>query len=290
MSNPNGSGFSATPAPTAISSRELPTTVPTQVLSGKGQGWKEKGRPAVSLQQKQAVSLPTFLPPILGEECFKPGNTINFISEWENITSDQEILQFISGIKEDFITWPPIQDKLPPIYRFNDDHKEAIDGEVDKLLKREIVSKISHGWKFVSNVFIRPKPNNKWRLIIDLSPLNVHIRKEHFKMDNLNVALDMLFPGAFMASIDLRDAYYTLPIAKSLQPYVYFQWNNEVFMFHAMPFGLTSAPRIFTKVMKAPMAILRQKGIRVFNYIDDLFIMADTMEDCEYSVKVTCEL
>lgn len=47
-------------------------------------------------------------------------------------------------------------------------------------------------------------------------------------MDNINVALDMTFPGAFMASIDLRDAYYTIPISRSLQPYVCFQWNNNV--------------------------------------------------------------
>lgn len=139
-------------------------------------------------------------------------------------------------------------------------------------------------------MFIRPKPNNKWRLIINLSTLNHSIRKEHFKMDNINVALDLLFPGAFMASIDLRDAYYTLPLSKSFQPYVCFQWDGKVYQFHAMPFGLTSAPRIFTKVMKVPMATLGQKGIRIFDYINNLFILADSLEECKYSVVVTCKL
>lgn len=91
---------------------------------------------------------------------------------------------------------------------------------------------------FVSNVFIRPKPNNKFRLIIDLSPLNEYVLKEHFKMDNLNSAIDLLSSGAFLASIDLRDAYYTLPIAEQFKPYMCFQWDSGVYMFHVMPFGL----------------------------------------------------
>lgn len=42
--------------------------------------------------------------------------------------------------------------------------------------------------------------------------------------------------------------------------------------------------------MHTPMAFLRQKGVRIISYIDDLFIIADTREDCEYSVALTCDL
>lgn len=159
----------------------------------------------------------------MGELQFIPGNTRNCLENWEAITSDEYILQLARGIPLEFVCEPPRQLELPRYYNFNQRDKEIIEEEVNKLVNRNIVSEISSGWKFVSNIFIRPKQNNKFRLIIDLSPLNEYILKEHFKMDNLNSAIDLLSKGSFLASVDLRDAYYTLPIAEEFQPYVCFQ-------------------------------------------------------------------
>lgn len=60
------------------------------------------------------------------------------------------------------------------------------------MLEREIVDQIESGWSFVSNIFARPKPNNNIRLIIDLYPLNDSLQKVHFKIDNLQSAVDFL--------------------------------------------------------------------------------------------------
>lgn len=67
-------------------------------------------------------------------------------------------------------------------------------------------------------------------------------------MEKLETATGMMFSGVFMASTDLKDAYYTIPIREYDKPFVCFQWSNKVFMHHVMPFGLTSVPRIFTKL------------------------------------------
>lgn len=107
------------------------------------------------------------------------------------------------------------------------------------------MTEVFSGWNFISNIFLHPKPNNKFWLIIDMSPLNVYIHKEHFKMDNLESAIELMFEGAFMCLIDLRDAYYTLPIVEVFKPYMCFQWMSCICMFNVMPFGLMSAPRFF---------------------------------------------
>lgn len=226
----------------------------------------------------------------MGELQFIPGNTRNCLRNWESITSDAFVLQLAKGIPLEFVQEIPSQYELPRYYNFNAHDKDIIDLEVKNLVERKIVSEIEEGWKFVSNIFIRPKPNNKFRLIIDLSPLNAYIHKEHFKMDNLNSAIDLMSPNSFLASIDLKDAYYTLPIAEFFQPYICFQWDSKIYMFHVMPFGLTSAPRYFTKILKPPMSCLRKKGVRVFNYIDDLFIIGETERECEQSVKEVVSL
>ena len=83
-----------------------------------------------------------------------------------------------------------------------------------------------------------------------------------------------------MVAIDLKDAYYHIPVGKDLQKFLQFQWKGTVYRFRCMPFGITSAPRIFTKVMKLVLSKIRSMGIRIVGYIDDLLMMAQSKEEC----------
>ncbi|CAJ0947373.1 unnamed protein product [Ranitomeya imitator] len=60
------------------------------------------------------------------------------------------------------------------------------------------------------------------------------------------------------------------------------------YQFVALPFGLATAPRVFTKVMAATMDVLHSRGIVVVPYLDDL-IKAPTFKDCELSVSITTD-
>ena len=81
-----------------------------------------------------------------------------------------------------------------------------------------------------------------------------------------------------MVKLDLKDAYFTLSIWEKHQKFPRFIWKEDLFEFACLPFGLASAPRIFTKLMKPVVGLLRHLGIRVILYLDDLLIMADTKE------------
>ena len=65
--------------------------------------------------------------------------------------------------------------------------------------------------------------------------------------------LSLVSPGCFMAVFDLKDAYLVVPIAGS---YVKFIWNGQVYMYVVLPFGLSSAPRKFMKLLKPILALL----------------------------------
>ena len=80
-----------------------------------------------------------------------------------------------------------------------------------------------------------------------------------------------------MSSIDLKDAYYSIPIAPEHQPYLKFMWWGQLYNFTCLPMGLTSSPRIFTKFMKAIFATLRSKfGHICVGYIDDSLYMGQS--------------
>jgi hypothetical protein len=83
-------------------------------------------------------------------------------------------------------------------------------------------------------------------MILNLKKLNESVQYLHFKMDTLTSALQLVRPGSFMASIDLKDAYYSVPIALEHQKYLSFLWQGKGYQYTALPNGLSSAPRLFT--------------------------------------------
>ena len=68
-------------------------------------------------------------------------------------------------------------------------------------------------------------------MILNLNSFNQHIEYQYFKMDLVWTAIRLMTPSCYMASIDLKDAYYFVPIAKSHQKYLKFEWKNMLSQF-----------------------------------------------------------
>ena len=78
--------------------------------------------------------------------------------------------------------------------------------------------------------------------------------------------------------MDLKGAYFVIPIWKEQRKYLRFVWKSTLPEFAFLPFGLATAPRLFTKVMKPIVALLCQVGIRLIIYLDDLLFMNQSKE------------
>jgi hypothetical protein len=94
-----------------------------------------------------------------------------------------------------------------------------------------------------------------------------------------------------MSSIDLKDAYYSIPIATEHQKYLKFMWKDQLYCFTCLPMGLTSSPRIFTKLMKPIFATLRSKfGHICLAYIDDSLYIGQSDVECAEATLHAVEL
>lgn len=91
-------------------------------------------------------------------------------------------------------------------------------------------------------------------------------------MEHLSFVTELLMPNDWMCSIDLTDAYFTIPIHPTHRKYLKFCWKGTLYQYNVLCFGLSSAPRVFTKCTKPILAHLRQKGMRVSMFIDDMII------------------
>ena len=109
-------------------------------------------------------------------------------------------------------------------------------------------------------------------------------------MENLTTLKSLINPGDYMINIDLTDAYLSVPIHQESQKLLRFIWQNKSYQFKAMPFGLNVAPRVFTKLLKPVVAWLRGQGIRLIIYLDDILIMASSVEMVKQHKQITIHL
>ena len=77
----------------------------------------------------------------------------------------------------------------------------------------------------------------------------------------------------FLYKIDLKEAYFSVPLNKNSQNFVRFQWSGNMYEFLCLCFGIGPAPRIFTKLLKVPIDLLRWVNIRIIIYLDHMLLM-----------------
>ena len=130
----------------------------------------------------------------------------------------------------------------------------------------------------MSRIFLVTKKDGSYRPVINLRPLNCFIQKHHFKMEGAGMLRNLLQTSDWMCSIDLKDAYLSVGIFQGHRQYLRFTWMGSTYEFTCLPFGLTSVPQVFTKLLKPVMAFLRGQGIRASLYLSDLRIMYQIVE------------
>ena len=153
------------------------------------------------------------------------------------------------------------------------ERREAVLKEIQSLIQKGVVQRVNpYSPGFYSHIFVVPKSSGGWRPVIDLKTLNKFVHCPHFKMHTVNSAFNVLNVGDWAFSVDLKDAYLHVPLHPNSCKYLRFAVEDKVLEFKALPFGLNTAPRLFTRLAHAVAAYLHQQGISIIPYLDDWLI------------------
>ncbi|XP_057327244.1 uncharacterized protein LOC130668794 [Microplitis mediator] len=106
-------------------------------------------------------------------------------------------------------------------------------------------------------------------------------------MEDIRMACRLLSPKAFMGTIDVKDAYFLVPVHKSHRKYLRFLFRNCLYEFTCLPFGLNQAPYIFTKIMKPVVNFLRSHNFLSVIYLDDILCFGNNFDSCKRNLEST---
>lgn len=218
------------------------------------------------------------------------GRLKKYYKEWQRITSDKFILETVSGYKIPF-TGPVSQSSVPTVKFSSLAEEKVCATAIDKLLSKGAIRLCRpEPGQFISTYFTLPKPDGSVRFIFNLQKLNAFIMTAHFKMEDIRTARRLISKNCYMASIDLEDAYLTVPINAKYTKYLRFIFRGVLYEFIVLPFGLCTAPYVFTKIMKPIVCKLREKGYTSVLYIDDMLVVERTLEKCLENINESIKL
>ena len=160
---------------------------------------------------------------------FNAGRIQEIFANWQKNTSDSTVLDMVKGCTLEFATYPH-HTYQPKEIHFSSRECLAIKIELQRLLDKGIIIPSEHETcQFISTIFVRPKADGSFRLIHNLKRLNEHIVYHHFKMESLKSVIQLMEKDCFMASVDLRDACYSVPMSIHAQKYLKFTWGGKLY-------------------------------------------------------------
>ena len=175
-----------------------------------------------------------------------------------------------------FLRSPPLSEIPISLSHTSDKEKRILlSEEVQSLILKGAIERVQDPFQspgFYSRVFLVPKKTGGMRPVIDLSILNTFLLVPHFKMETNRSIRSCIHPGMWTTSLDLMDAYFHIPIAPPFRKFLRFVWDNTVYQFRTLPFGISTAPLVFTRVFQTVIAHLHTLSVQIHSYLDDSLI------------------
>lgn len=155
--------------------------------------------------------------------------------------------------------------------------QSVLEEKVAELLSKNAIAPAPVGTKcFFNRVFLVDKKGGGHRLILDVSALNDFLDCQTFAMDTVKVIRAAAGNARWATSVDFSDAYHHIPIRPEHYRFLCFRVGGKLYWYIALPFGLSTAPRLFTDVLAPVKAWARLRDMVLFQYLDDWLNLADS--------------
>ena len=210
---------------------------------------------------------------------------------WRRVGASPRVMRVVTGgVRLRFLSQPMPYKGKEEIPVRAEDHAWLVE-EVKANLARGSWVQLDAQPEFCAPAFVVSNSSGKRRVVIDLRYINSHLPARPVRYENLRSFRSSLAPGDHMISLDLQSGYHHIGVHPSSRRFLGFALDGKYYQCAALPFGLSQAPSVFTKVMRAVVKMWRARGWRVLPYLDDfLFAFATDREARAATVQIDEDL
>ena len=219
------------------------------------------------------------------------GRLMHFQHFWINHIPDRWAVSVVlKGYQIEFHTLPQLTTKVRFTILPQQQHV-TLWQEISEMLNKGAIVQVDPSTRgFYSTFFLVPKKDGGQRPVLNLKGLNQFVNVRTFRMQTPQQVLTYLNQGDWLASIDLKDAYFHVPMFQGHHQYLRFAFQGKVYQFKVLPFGLSTAPRVFTKVLAPVIGLLHRQGCHIFPYLDDCLVVAKSPQLLRQSLQCCLEV
>lgn len=171
---------------------------------------------------------------------------------------------------------PPLKQRYYPL---SPPLQKQVHEELTKMLEDGIVEPANSPWS--SPILLIKKPDGRYRFVVDyrqFRQLNKVTMKDAYPLPFVNATLDKLRDSHYLTTLDIKSAYWQIPLSEKSKPMTAFVVPNRgLYQFRRMPMGLHNAPATWQRFIDRVIGVDLEKY--VFVYLDDIIICTKSFEE-----------
>lgn len=168
---------------------------------------------------------------------------------------------------------PDMELKAAPMYRCSPYVQKFVDEEIERMKLMDVIEPCDS--EYASPLLPVKKPNGKFRVCLDSRRVNSATKNDAYPMPHLHEILHRIEQAKYFSVIDLKEAYWQIPLAEKSRNLTAFRTQKGLYRFKVMPFGLKGAPFTMAKLMNLALGCDLQPYVWV--YLDDIIIATKTL-------------
>ena len=159
-------------------------------------------------------------------------------------------------------------------YRTPFSQRPIVEAEVKDMLEADVIRPSSSPW--ASPIVIVTKKDGTNRFCVDFRKVNNVLKQNSYPLPNIDDMLLRLGKAKYFTCLDLKSGYWQIEIREEDKEKTAFICHEGLFEFNKMPFGLASAPSVFSALMDKVLAGATKYAMC---YIDDIIVFSETFEE-----------
>ncbi len=149
--------------------------------------------------------------------------------------------------------------------------EKPVENEIRRLLSEDVIEPINN-FPYISPIVVVPKKDSSIRLCVDYRKINSMLLVDQYPIPSADELLSKLSGATIYSKLDLANAYHNIELSEESRDITAFISSQGLFRFKKLPFGIASAPAIFTRVLQR----LLSDCSNVISYFDDILVFASS--------------